>query len=128
MIYVYTNMNVYVYIYVCIIINNIYECFKCPILKYNLESPKKFTAHRGQTTIILYKSEVYFIETIQQRYIERPLSVDWNTNWRLHCLPVQGTEYLEGQRVAIWRTRMIGKKEGKKRQGKKEEREEGAQK
>lgn len=46
-------------------------------LKYNLES-SKFTAHRGQTAIILYKSEMYyFIETIQQRYIERPLSVDW---------------------------------------------------
>lgn len=71
-IYIYTNMNVYMYTYVCILINNIYECFKCPILKYNLESSKKFTAHRGQTTIILCKSEMYFIETIQQRYIERP--------------------------------------------------------
>ena len=121
---------IYIYIYECIIISNIYECFKCPILKCNLESPKKFTGHRGQTTIIMYKSEMYcFIETIQQRYIELPLNVDWNTNWRLHCLPLQGTEYLEGQRVSIRQMNENDRrKEGKKRQEKKEEREEGGQK
>lgn len=123
---IYIYMNVYEYIYECIIIDNIYECFKCPILKCNLENPKKFTAHRGQTTIIIYKSKMYcFLETIQQRYIELPLSVDGNINWTLNCLRLQGTEYLEGQRVAIRQINESDRKEGRKekagKEGKREE-------
>ena len=70
-----------------------------------------------------------FIETVQQRYTELPLSVDWNTNWTLNCLPLQGTEYLEGQRVAIRQMRMIERKEGRKEKARKEgKRGEGEQK